>query len=136
MTIQEFANKAIRQGVRFKQHGNDFDGWDCWGLIVVAYKEIFDVELPHYNEEYNTIKDKNRLFELFHKGAREMFVEIEKERIEPGDVAILLLEGVPIHIGLLIDKNRILHIEFGIDTCIQPLKEFRVEGFYRYAEFS
>jgi len=35
-------------------------------------------------------------------------------------------------VGLVVTDEKILHVEHGINTCLQRMKDFRVEGIYRY----
>ncbi len=131
MTITEFARKAV--GVPFKPHRNSYEGWDCWGLIVSAYKEVYNVDLPCWHKEYKSVKDNEKLKQLFKGGIAEKFKQVDTPGV--GDVAVVFMRGVPVHAGLMIDRKRMLHVEHGINTCVQRVAEFRLDGYYRYAEF-
>lgn len=131
MTIDEFCRKAIL--VPFKPKGRSWDEWDCWGVICLAFKEIKNILLPTYTE-YKSIKDREELQTLFTEGSvpEEHWEKVEDPR--PMDVAILYMYGRACHIGLVIDKNKMIHCEHGINTVIEPISNYRVEGYYRYAE--
>jgi hypothetical protein len=36
------------------------------------------------------------------------------------------------HVGLAVNDEKILHVEHGINTCLERIKTFRIEGIYRY----
>ena len=57
MDINEFCRKSV--GVPFLQHGRDWYAWDCWGLICVAYKELFGIILPAYKKIFNVCINLN-----------------------------------------------------------------------------
>ncbi len=132
MIIADFVKQAI--GVPFKPHCYDYNGWDCWGLVVMAYQELYNIDLPRYNKQYNNIEEKIQLFKLFDNGKKEQWVQIDVPI--PGDVVIVYQSGIPIHIGLVYNKDKILHVKKGVETCLQRIKDFRIEGFYRYAKFA
>ena len=53
------------------------------------------------------------------------------------DLALFLIAGRPVHIGLLIDRRRVLHAEKKIGVFIERIDSTmwakRLEGVYRYA---
>lgn len=44
-------------GIPFVPGGRDRKGADCYGLMVLVYREMFNTELPEYDEERTTLKD-------------------------------------------------------------------------------
>lgn len=132
MDVLEFARRAI--SVPFIERGRSWDGWDCWGLVVVAYHEMFGLELPDYLDRYETTFRKRDLFRLSRTCRREREMGWhEAAEPAPGDVALIMRRGVPIHIGMVMRPDRILHAENGVGTVHEPLSAFRIEGFYRHA---
>jgi cell wall-associated NlpC family hydrolase len=131
MELLEFARHAI--SVPFVERGRSWEGWDCWGLICVAYRELFGFELPDFLDRYKTTHEKRDLFRLRRTFVNEKTMGwSEPSDPAPGDVAIILRQAVPIHIGLLLTPDRILHAENGTGTVHEPLSAFRIEGFYRH----
>ena len=113
-------------GVPFVEHGRDFDGWDCYGAIMSAYREVAKISIPDYSEY--AIKDFRRLRELFEARSAGFWRQVDG----PGPMvaACLFRRGLSIHTGICVSKREIMHVEQGIETCIEPLSAFRIEGFY------
>lgn len=133
MKLIDFINMAI--GVPFLDQGRDFHGWDCWGLILRAYRECFEIELP----------DLDRCTVLSYEQGRELFdslavvyQEVEIDRGRAGDVVVL--RGVPCHAGLVVKPGLMLHVDEKCDTCVEPYNsgvwKTRVIGIYRHAELA
>lgn len=120
---EQFAEKAIL--TPFLDRGRNFLGWDCWGLVVSAYRDVLGVELPSYGECYAGVRDHKALVRLTTE--RDEWSRL----IDPehGSVALIYRRGLPIHVGIVIGR-RILHCEEGVDTIVEPFERFRFEGFY------
>ena len=135
MKFSDFINLAI--GVPFLDQGRDFQGWDCWGLVVRAYRECFGVEVPGY-EDVSALnsKEAGELFE-FHK---KSWIEVPAHQERPGDVILLRHGSWPCHTGLIVKAGLMLHVDMGIDTCVESyvsgVWKKRVIGIYRHAEFA
>lgn len=123
MTLDEFTYQAI--GVPFVEHGRDFDGWDCWGLVVTAYREVLGLNVPDYT--YDGVSNYRALARNFEDRGASHWRQVEPK---PLTVALIYRRGLVIHAGLVLPKSRILHVEKGIATCHQPMRDFRFEGFY------
>ena len=122
---REFVDQAML--VPFKDRGRDWRGWDCWGLCVVAYRELLHIKLPDL--PYESIKDIKQLCKQLNAGKKEWRQVTEPEL---GDVALIYRRGLLIHTGLVSERGYILHTEESIGTMQQPQSSFRIEGFYVY----
>jgi len=125
MTQDEFVRAAI--GVPFVEHGRDYKGWDCWGLVLCAYRDVLGVTVPDFI--YNDTNDIRALIRNFGTRSQEFWVKVDPQ---PLSVACIYRRGHVIHAGLVIGR-RILHVEQGIETCLERIERFRVEGFYAAA---
>ena len=132
-TTEEWDSFILRSvGVPFVEHGRDYDGLDCWGLVWIAYRDVLGIHLPSLSESYDKVRDW--------KGLRELFLVTRNEWRKvacpsTGDVAAIYRRGIPIHFGLVIQGGRrILHVEEGIETVHEPISRFRIEGTYRQPE--
>lgn len=128
MQIVEFQRRAVM--VPFVEFGRDFDGWDCWGLAICAYREILGIEIEDF--AYDSVRSFKALMALFDQ--RDRKPDWEKCGAQPLSLAAIYRRGHVIHTGLVVDKRRILHSEEDIGTCVELISQFRIEGFYRHVE--
>ena len=128
MTLRDFTRRAV--GVPFRAHGRTYDGWDCYGLVQQAFREVLQITLPDWSKEYDDINDWPRIAELF-QGAKTICERVDPPK--PGDVAMIYRRGRATHCGLVLAGRRILHVEEKAGTIIEPIarNRFRVEGYYR-----
>lgn len=119
--------------IPFKDRGRDWNGVDCWGLVHLFYKEEFGINLPPYldvNEKWNQVGQI----------AAVMGVEKNKwKRVETptlGDLVLFNITGMPVHVGIVLDKQLMLHALDKVGVSIEPYRTLkwgtRIEGFYRY----
>ncbi len=125
MTFGDFVSDAI--GVPFYEFGRSYNGWDCWGLVIRAYRDVLEVDLPDF--DYNDITDHRALLRHFDTRSDKFWVECD-----PHDMAVACIyrKGRVIHAGLCYD-DRILHVERGIETCLEKPSRMRIEGYYEPA---
>lgn len=133
----EWARPFIFNAVPFKARGRDMQGIDCWGIVQCGKRDVEGIILPGYTDEY--VKAGSRDAELLNK----IFVrEVPKwDKLPPGaemagDVVLMRLSGHPIHVGLVLSKGQMLHIEEGIDVCAESYHDWkwskRISGIYRH----
>jgi len=123
-------------GVPFRDHGRDPSGWDCWGLVCWCLRHHFGLSVPSFDDEYESALQPSSVRRVISKHKPEWGkVELGDER--PGDVLLLRMDGVPIHVGLCIGKPLVLHVLPGPNTIVEeytePQHKVRVLGVYRYA---
>ena len=120
-------------GIPYLKDGNDRNGIDCWRLYVMVCREIMGIELPELRGIFfgESLPGLRRAI----KAAREckkMFTRVEKPK--PFDA--VLLRAKPLHIGTVIDRKRMLHIDEGVNSIIEEFTSLqwkqKVEGFYRW----
>lgn len=135
MTPEQFVERAI--GVPFLDHGRNWDGWDCWGLVRTYYDEVLKINLPSHDAGYVTAGDNAQDREVIQDmidSARPMW---KPSSPEAGDVLLMRISGRPVHVGVIVDSGRFLHTEKRIGTVIErmasPMWARRIEGVYRYA---
>lgn len=134
---EQWASDLIRLGVPFKTRGRDRSGLDCWGLVVLHHREVLNITLPGYTELYDRADALGfrQLKTIFDREV-PLCDNIPLGKEEPGDIAVLRMDGRPIHVGLVIGKRKMLHIEEGIYACAEPYTGIqwrgRLEGFYRH----
>ncbi len=132
-----WATALIREAVPFKAKGRDRNGIDCWGVVWLGKAEIEGISLPSYLEDY-THSDIRRLDHLEKIFVREVpfWDRLNAGEEQAGDVVLMRMSGRSIHVGLVVAKGKMLHIEEKIDLCIEDYDATtwanRVTGVYRY----
>lgn len=124
-------------GLSFKEHGRNRLGVDCWGLVRLIYAERFSVALPSYVYAYPNTTSPEILGELVGKESQKWkVVALGEERL--GDVIVLRIHGHPMHVGIVIGDQQMLHIQTGINASIENYQNMRwknrIVGFYRHKE--
>ena len=129
MTWTEFTQKAMY--VPFVEHGRDYLGWDCWGLVVCAYRDVLDIELPDNHEDYSTTHDFKKLSQSMVRDRDTLWKPCNPDK--DGAVALIMRRSRPIHVGIFMRPDYILHCEENVNTLRQKTTYLRFEGFYEYA---
>ena len=80
------------RGVRYRYGGGTTKGVDCSGLILRAYKDLYDVDLPR------TVSKQAR------KGTR-----IQKKNLRPGNLVFFKTGRYSRHVGIYLGKNKFIH---------------------------
>lgn len=121
--------------VPFIEGGRDRKGVDCWGLLVLLFKEFMDTELPTYSGiAYKGGNHEEAAFDLQRlRDTQDIFYEVDEPKF--GDIVLLTLLGRPLHVGFAINKTEMIHIA---PKCGVVLENFRggkwrrkIVGFYR-----
>lgn len=132
-----WANQYV--GVPYVSNGRGMDGFDCWGLIVLAYKHHRGIELPSYG-----VIDARRLLDVAH-ALYEGRVMGPWERVAtpaPFDVVGMFgrVEGSRrvVHVGLVVDSQRLIHAQQKTHCAVErfdsPLIRNRIDAFWRYTD--
>lgn len=121
-------------GIPYKEGGRDISGTDCWGLAVLILGDVYGVQLPTLNGEY---QHGNR-------AALEQFVDATKATVgaipvddpEPGDLVVLRYQGKATHVGVYVGDGLVVHNVGGnhtsrIERRDSPGIARRIEGWYR-----
>lgn len=122
-------------GLPFIDHGRDRSGLDCWGLVRLVMAEQFGFALPSYAHEYQRTTQVEKISDLIaRESARWKIMPAGSEMC--GDVAVLRVRGKPMHVGLVMGDQQMLHIELGINSVLERYSNARwaerIAGFYRY----
>lgn len=123
--------------IEYVSGGRSEDGADCWGLIVLFYRKELGIELPLYEW---VAPDKSTRHKTTCEQAKQMAIDIglfeEVDSPEYGDIVLLNMLGMPIHVGVVIDKNLMMHTGSTHGVVIEDFTETkwnrRVKSFHRY----
>ena len=125
-------NKYI--GKPFKDNARGPNYFDCYGLLYAIYKDILNIKLPLFNDEYFTTTNKIAIKELIERETSGDWQKITAYM--PLDIVIFRFLGWPLHVGIIMDENRFIHALRGSDVCVEhlnnPLWRKKIDGFYRY----
>ena len=122
-------------GIPFRDHGRDFTGCDCYGLVRLALLNEFGVELPLLSDEYEDPRDHDEIGAVI-ASWRPLLTGDRLEAAEAGAVAVIKAGGHPAHVGLCIDSQMILHSRGHLAGSLlhridDPFFRGRIEGYYR-----
>ena len=125
-------------GLPFKEGGRDRFGLDCYGLLRLVINEHFGGSVPEYEGiAYQPGEDRELLATLMDERIR-LWHPIARGAEQSGDGILLRVMGRPIHVGVVVAADMMLHIEKNCDSIIENFGkgsrwERRVLGFYRHA---
>lgn len=126
-------------GIPFVDGGRDRAGCDCWGLVRLVFQEKAGIELPSYGEI-----GAHELMAISRELCRGMIDQtwqrVDREPRHGLDVAVMKrldkAGAVPVHVGVMLDARRLLHVEVETDSVIIPANHpsiaSRLIGFYRH----
>ena len=128
MTLADFI------GIPYASHGRELSGLDCWGLVILAAQELYGLKLPDY-AGYSDSCDGNQTALLFE--SRNLWQSVPLEDAQPGDVLVIKLAGYPVHAGLYLGADKMIHTLAGCNSCLvridnQTSWRRRIEGAYRW----
>ena len=130
--IPKWCNDYV--GMPFVDRGRDKSGCDCWGLVRLVLHERFNIAVKCFADDYRDAKDGDSISKIC-VTEKELWSKVDKPKA--GDVILLLIKGLPWHIGIVVDPPWMLHVERGADAVMEKYDNLmwrnRIEGFYRYA---
>lgn len=106
-------NDIVRKyvGIPFRDHGEDFDGCDCYGLVCLLYRTEFGLTLPHVGDLYDNAYDRKKIHALLGKNSNAPWcVDVTRSEWKPFDVLVFRIAGTEYHIGMWIKPGHMLHI--------------------------
>lgn len=105
------------------------DAVDCWGLIVLVYRDRLGIDLPAYGEI--SARDLIRVARAMAAGSGIADGWSPVARPQPHDVAIMASARggrAVVHVGLMVTTSLMLHAEEGIGVGTIPVTHFAVAG--------
>ncbi len=119
--------------VPYKNGGRDMNGLDCYGLILLIYKDL-GIKLFDIDEEYDkdwSWKGSDYVKKYYHMNWKRI-----KDNIQfPDVIAMRNGKGILNHGGVYLGKKRFIHCtKAGVTvakTSQKPWKK-RIEAYYRY----
>lgn len=121
-------------GLPFGEMGRGPDKFDCWGMVQLIYRQERGIELPSYTEFYKTTNDRVEISETIIRERQQRWTQVEQAR--EFDAVLLLMRGVPMHVGICTKPGHMVHCAHGVDTVLDRYDSMRwktkLVGFFRY----
>lgn len=116
--------------------GRTKEGADCWGLVVICYKELFNIDLPTYDNIALSVSNGNVTAKEIRQQIESSAPFIEVGSPEYGDFVLINMLGNPVHIGFMIDNKTMVHTQDKIGVCSDDIRgpkwKRRIQGYYRH----
>lgn len=127
-------------GIPFVDGGRDRAGCDCWGLVRLVHAD-HGVDLPSYGD-ISAAELLAIAREMRSATDGEPWRKVDGEARRPLDVVVMSrLDApgtIPIHVGVMVDDRRVLHVLERTDSHMVPLSHWsiapRVIGIYRHRD--
>jgi cell wall-associated NlpC family hydrolase len=113
--------------------GIPYETQDCWGIIRLFYKQVFNVELKQYYELIPETKEEAKSIVL---SCVKDFREVVGER-KIGDLLLIRIYGVESHIAVYIGQSKILHTTKHSGCVIDSIARWEkmIVGTYRVKDY-
>lgn len=117
-------------GIPYAEKPGD-TGLNCWQLCEKIMVEVFDVVPPkyHYGGNYADVAP------VF-CAALDAWDQVPFEHRSVGDVVLLRMAGYPIHLGILVEPNKMIHTLKRVGSMLEDITSIkwnrRVEGVFRW----
>lgn len=106
-------------GIPFVDNGHSFQGCDCGGLAWLVYASELGHELPCFDVSYSAF-DKPSTGNILRRALNGFFTSSE-----PGEfrLAVFGRKYLDYHVGIFLDRERILHCKEGEHAKIAYIDE-------------
>jgi cell wall-associated NlpC family hydrolase len=106
-------------GRKYVYGGRSIDGMDCYGLLVIIFKERYSIDLPDWLVDEIDLKGRsNQISDVVCSGKWT-----EMEEPADGDIAVCSRTKLAHHIGLFFGGG-IIHASEGLGVVYQPRAQF------------
>jgi len=132
--MQRFAARML--GTEFQDGGRSPAGLDCWGLVLLAYQEVFGVAVP--DPEVSAMDSRTAAAHFLAQS--QLWQEVPRGRERLGDVVLFRIGRWVAHAGLVLQPGLMLHTRIDLPTCVEHydvgIWKSRLSGIYRHAELA
>jgi cell wall-associated NlpC family hydrolase len=124
-------------GLPFKDHGRDWDGVDCWGLVRLILWHERKIEIPSYGDT-SALDLANVAGLMKVKSIAEPWVNVIPAAAHEFDVVVMHHRRDPIHVGIMASSTHMMHIEEKISAVLLPITHptirFRYPKYFRHRQ--
>lgn len=118
MKMRDKFSKYI--GIPFVDHGVSKEGCDCYGLVLIVYKEEFGIDLPWLGDSYSHAYRRKDVNSTVKKNIDlGCYIDVTNEPRKPLDIIIFRTGGLETHIGLWVEDGWLLDILEGAHSTIR-----------------
>lgn len=113
-------------GIPYVPRGRSMQGVDCWGLFVLVMQREFHIEVPSFADDvaYTCRADALPASEFLKKHKDHLgWHPIPIKDAREGDGILFRVFGQPLHVGVVVTRNIVLHVEEGIASVIENYNE-------------
>ncbi len=125
-------------GIPFARMGRTREGCDCWGLLNLIYAERLGGPLKPYEGNHWYDGAKASLIGPDAVRYASGFKRVPVETAKLGDGLLLRIRGFPIHVGLVLTDQFMIHTTDTAGVCIErytsTLWKNRIVACYRRGE--
>ena len=128
-------------GIPWLEKGRDREGADCWGVLRLAMREHYGVDLPSYGEDYDDLTDGAKITALLRQGIPSGGWRQVTDPREGDGVVLRIIGPLELHVGLVVAPGLFLHAleKYGgsaVERLDHPMWAHRILGYYRHPEVS
>jgi cell wall-associated NlpC family hydrolase len=106
-------------GKPYKYGGRDMEGMDCYGLLVLIFRERYSTNLPDWVVDEIDLKGRSgQIADVVCSGKWT-----EMEEAADGDVAVCYRTKLAFHVGLFYGGG-VIHCSHGLGVIYQPRHQF------------
>lgn len=114
-----------------KYIGTPYGAFDCWNVVKTFYGEVMLCPLTIQGPDEPLGPE---LAGPMIKSLKGEFIEVPKGEYRFGDILVLRLFGIPVHLGIYLNDTQILHTQKKVGCIIDRYSRWEgmIEGCYRH----
>ena len=123
--------------IAYEKNHRNFELCDCYGICYLFNKEILKKDIPIYlNQDIVTHEQISSTLSV----KKSDFFKVTNGKEKIGDIVMMCIKGMAIHVGVVLQNGLMLHIMEGKQAAIESYKSTKwknkVDSFYRYESTS
>jgi len=111
-------------GIPYEPRGTPPQSADCWSLILAYAQSMLHQNWPPYfYDASHYMSDARKIINATIEEPGANWERVDTPR--HGDVLIFRFKGFPVHCGVYIERDQMLHTMRGRNSTIEPLEHWR-----------
>ncbi|ORE87827.1 NlpC/P60 family protein [Aurantimonas sp. 22II-16-19i] len=124
-------------GLRFRPHGRDRNGVDCWGLHRLVLADECAIAVPSYADAYVSLAEAAEIAAVLDgQRAAEPWLPVEPGRERMFDMAVFRDGTIAGHVATVVVPGEMLHVSAHHPARVEPYNtgewQPRFLGFHRH----